>query len=65
MNFFLLLMHFKTNKRVKYAILITQIISENLKEKEENDDKKIIEDYCIKSPNILEIEPEGKYSSKI
>ena len=66
-SFFLSLMHFKTNKRVKYSIHITQIISEkilSLNEKEENDNKKIIEDYCIKCLNIFGIEPEGKYSPK-
>ena len=66
-SFFLSLMHFKTNKRVKYAIHITQIISEkilSLNEKEENDNKKIIEEYCIKCLNIFGTEPEGKYSPK-
>ena len=65
-SFFLSLSQFKSNKRVKYAINITQIISEkilSLNEKE-NDNQKIIEEYCIKCLNIFGAEPEGKYSPK-
>ena len=65
-SFFLSLNQFKNNKRVKYAINITQIISENIQSlnEDEDDNKKIIEDYCIKCLNIFGTELEGKYSPK-
>ena len=65
-SFFLSLMQFKVNKRIKYAINITQVISEKISSlnEEENDNQTIIEDYCSKCLNIFGCEQEGKYSPK-
>ena len=65
-SFFLSLNQFKTNKRVKYAINITQIISEKILSLNEDKDnnKKIIEDYCMKCLNIFGPDEENKFSSK-
>ena len=66
-TFFLSLNQFKNNKRVKYAINITKIISENiqaLNEDKDSNNKKIVEDYCRKCLNIFGTELEGKYSPK-
>ena len=65
-SFFLSLIQFNTNKRIKYAINITQIISEKISElnENENDNKKIMQDYCLKCLNIFGIETDGKYSPK-
>ena len=59
-------MQFKVNKRIKYAINITQVISEKISSlnEEENDNQTIIEDYCSKCLNIFGCEQEGKYSPK-
>ena len=66
-SFFLSLTQFKTNKRVKYAVSITQIISEkilSLEEKEEKQNKKVIEDYCMQCLNIFGTEVDNKFSPK-
>ena len=66
-SFFLSLTQFKTNKRVKYAVSITQIISEkilSLDEKEEKQNKKVIEDYCMQCLNIFGTEVDNKFSPK-
>ena len=66
-SFFLSLTQFKTNKRVKYAVSITQIISEkilSLDEKEEKKNKKVIEDYCMQCLNIFGTEADNKFSPK-
>lgn len=65
-TFFLSLTQFKTNKRVKYAINITQIIADKILSlnEDENDNKKIIENYCIKCLNIFGNEQEGKFIPK-
>ena len=65
-SFFLSLTQFKTNKRVKYAVNITQIISEKILSlnEDENNNKKVIENYCIKCLNIFGNEQEGKFSPK-
>ena len=65
-TFFLSLTQFKTNKRVKYAINITQIISEKILalDEDENDNKKIVQNYCIKCLNTFGTEQEGKFSPK-
>ena len=49
-SFFLSLMQFKSNKRVKYAISITQIISDKISSlnEEEDNNQTTIEDYCKK-----------------
>ena len=65
-SFFLSLMQFKSNKRVKYAISITQIISDKISSlnEEEDNNQTTIEDYCLKCLNIFGYEQEGKYSPK-
>ena len=65
-SFFLSLMQFKSNKRVKYAISITQIISDKISSlnEEEDNSQTTIEDYCLKCLNIFGYEQEGKYSPK-
>ena len=66
-SFFLSLIQFKTNKRIKYVINITQTISEkilSLNEEEKNNNKKIIQDYCMKCLNVFGIEADNKYSPK-
>ena len=60
-SFFLSLTQFQTNKKIKYVINITDIISEKI---ENIDDNKIIEEYCKKCLNIFGNEIEGKYSPK-
>ena len=60
-SFFLSLTQFQTNKKIKYVINITDIISEKI---ENIDDNKIIEEYCKKCLNICGNEIEGKYSPK-
>ena len=60
-SFFLSLTQFQTNKKIKYVINITDIISEKI---ENIDDNNIIEDYCKKCLNIFGNEIEGKYSPK-
>ena len=65
-TFFLSLTQFKTNKRVKYAVNITQIISEKILalDEDENDNKKTVQNYCIKCLNTFGNEEEGKFSPK-
>ena len=60
-SFFLSLTQFQTNKKIKYVINITDIISEKI---ENIDDNNIIEEYCKKCLNIFGNEIEGKYSPK-
>ena len=60
-SFFLSLTQFQTNKKIKYVINITDIISEKI---ENIDDNKIIEEYCKKCLNFFGNEIEGKYSPK-
>ena len=60
-SFFLSLTQFQTNKKIKYVINITDIISEKI---ENINDNNIIEDYCKKCLNIFGNEIEGKYSPK-
>ena len=60
-SFFLSLTQFQTNKKIKYVINITDIISEKI---ENIDVNKIIEEYCKKCLNIFGNEIEGKYSPK-
>ena len=60
-SFFLSLTQFQTNKKVKYVINITDIISEKINN---IDDNNIIEEYCEKCLNIFGNELEGKYSPK-
>ena len=60
-SFFLSLTQFQTNKKIKYVINITDIISEKI---ENIDINKIIEEYCKKCLNIFGNEIEGKYSPK-
>ena len=60
-SFFLSLTQFQTNKKVKYVINITDIISEKINN---IDDNNIIEEYCNKCLNIFGNELEGKYSPK-
>ena len=60
-SFFLSLTQFQTNKKIKYVINITDIISEKIENK---DDNNIIEEYCKKCLNIFGNEIEGKYSPK-
>ena len=61
-SFFLSLNHFHTNKKIKYVINITDIISEKINGI--NEDNKIIEEYCKKCLNIFGNELEGKYLPK-
>ena len=61
-SFFLSLMQFKSNKKIKYAINITDIISEKINNINDND--KVIEEYCKKCLNIFGNESEGKYLPK-
>ena len=61
-TFFLSLTNFQSNKKVKYVINITDIISEKIKDIKDND--KVIEDYCEKCLNIFGNELEGKYNPK-
>ena len=61
-SFFLSLTNFQSNKKVKYVINITDIISEKIKDIKDND--KVIEDYCEKCLNIFGNELEGKYNPK-
>ena len=61
-SFFLSLTHFQSNKKVKYVINITDIISEKINNIK--DDDKIVEEYCKKCLNIFGNELEGKYNPK-
>ena len=61
-SFFLSLTQFQSNKKIKYAMNITDIISEKINNIEDND--KIIEEYCKKCLNIFGNELEGKYLPK-
>ena len=61
-TFFLSLTNFQSNKKIKYVINITDIISEKIKDIKDND--KVIEDYCEKCLNIFGNELEGKYNPK-
>ena len=61
-SFFLSLTHFQSNKKVKYVINITDIISEKINNIKNND--KIVEEYCKKCLNIFGSELEGKYLPK-
>ena len=61
-TFFLSLTHFQSNKKVKYVINITGIISEKINNIKEKD--KIVEEYCKKCLNIFGNELEGKYNPK-
>ena len=61
-SFFLSLVQFQSNKKVKYAINITDIISEKLKNIKDNDE--IIEKYCKKCLKIFGSEVGGRYLPK-
>jgi len=61
-SFFLSLTQFQSNKKIKYAMNITDIISEKINNIKDND--KIIEEYCKKCLNIFGNELEGKYLPK-
>ena len=61
-SFFLSLTQFQTNKKAKFAINITDIISEKIINI--NDDNDTIEEYCKKCLNIFGNELEGKYLPK-
>ena len=65
-SFFLSLIQFNNNKRIKYVVNITQIITEKISalNEEENDNKKIIQDYCLKCLKIFGIEADNKYTPK-
>ena len=61
-SFFLSLTKFNANKKIKYAINITDIISEKISLiKEESEE---INEYCKKCLHIFGTELEGKYSPK-
>ena len=61
-SFFLSLVQFQSNKKVKYAINITDIISEKIKNIKDNDE--IIEKYCKKCLKIFGSEVGGRYLPK-
>ena len=60
-SFFLSLTQFQTNKKIKYVINITDLISEKI---DNVDDNNLIEEYCKKCLNMFGNEIEGKYSPK-
>ena len=61
-SFFLSLNQFQSNKKIKYVMNITDIITEKINKIEDNDE--IIEEYCKKCLNIFGNELEGKYLPK-
>ena len=63
-SFFLSLLQFNTNKKIKYAINLTQIISEKILELDNKENEKLIKNYCNNCLEIFGSEIQNKYSPK-
>ena len=61
-SFFLSLLKFSSNKKIKYTYLLTELISETLNQNESNAENDLISNYCFNLLKIFGNENEEKFS---